>query len=76
MSTLIVLRLFAGFGGSAILSVGGGVVADSFRKETMGSAAAAFSLGPLLGPVVGPVAGGFVTQALGWRWVFVWGQEG
>jgi len=55
IATLIVLRLFAGIGGSAILSVGGGVIADMFRKEKMGGATAAFSLGPLLGPVVGPV---------------------
>ena len=56
IGTLIALRLFAGIGGSAVLSVGGGVIADSFRKEQMGSATAAFTIGPLLGPVIGPVA--------------------
>jgi MFS family permease len=55
IGTLITLRLFAGIGGSAVLSVGGGVIADAFPKEKMGGATAAFSLGPLLGPVVGPV---------------------
>ena len=44
MTTLIILRLFAGIGGSSILSVGGGVIADTFRKEQMGAATAAFSL--------------------------------
>ena len=52
---LIVLRLFAGIGGSVVLFVGGGVIADVFPKEKMGGATVAFSLGPLLGPVVGPV---------------------
>jgi multidrug resistance protein len=70
MATLIVLRLFAGIGGSAVLSVGGGVIADAFPKEKMGAATAAFAMGPLLGPVIGPVIGGFLTQALGWRWNF------
>jgi len=55
IGTLIVLRLFAGIGGSAVLSVGGGVISDAFRKEKMGGATAAFSIGPLIGPVVGPV---------------------
>jgi MFS family permease len=55
IGALIALRLFAGIGGSAVLSVGGGVIADAFPKEKMGGATAAFSLGPLLGPVVGPV---------------------
>lgn len=81
IACLIVLRLFAGIGGSAVLSVGGGVISDTFPREKMGGATAAFSMGPLLGPVVGPVmyfsvscqwligSGGFVTQAIGWRWV-------
>lgn len=81
IACLIVLRLFAGIGGSAVLSVGGGVISDTFPREKMGTATAAFSMGPLLGPVVGPVmyfsvscqwligSGGFVTQAIGWRWV-------
>jgi MFS family permease len=55
IGTLIALRLFAGIGGSAVLSVGGGVIADAFPKEKMGGATAAFSIGPLLGPVIGPV---------------------
>jgi MFS family permease len=55
IATLIVLRLFAGIGGSAVLSVGGGIISDAFPKERMGGATASFSLGPLLGPVIGPV---------------------
>jgi MFS family permease len=50
-----VLRLFAGIGGSAVLSVGGGIIADTFPKEKMGAATAAFTIGPLIGPVAGPV---------------------
>ena len=55
IGTLIVLRLFAGLGGSAILSVGGGIIADTFPREKMGAATASFAIGPLIGPVVGPV---------------------
>lgn len=39
-------------------------------QEKRGAAMASFAIGPLLGPIVGPVVGGFVTDALGWRWVF------
>ena len=55
IGTLIVLRLLAGIGGSAILSVGGGIIADTFPREKMGVATASFAIGPLIGPVVGPV---------------------
>ena len=55
IATLIILRLFAGLGGSAVLSVGGGVISDVFPKEKMGAATASFTIGQLLGPVIGPV---------------------
>ena len=32
---------------------------------------AIYSLGPLLGPGVGPIIAGFVTQGVGYRWLFV-----
>jgi len=60
LSALIVFRFLAGIGGSAILSVGGGIISDCFREENIGRASAAFGVGPLLGPVVGPVAYYFI----------------
>jgi MFS family permease len=29
-----------------------------------------YTLGPVIGPAIGPVGGGFLAQAMGWRWVF------
>ena len=59
----------AGFGGSAPLSIGGGVLGDCWRPEERGQAVALYSLAPLLGPVVGPVAGAWIAQKSTWRWV-------
>ncbi|KAI1120243.1 putative MFS multidrug transporter [Nemania abortiva] len=70
ITSLLVFRLFAGLGGSACLSVGGGIVSDLFDSNERGVATAVFALGPLLGPVVGPIIGGFLSQAAGWRWIF------
>src|SRR5271154_19986 len=30
-----------------------------------------FLLSPFIGPVLGPIVGGYVTQAVGWRWT-IW----
>lgn len=30
-----------------------------------------YIMGPLLGPVLGPVMGGFVSEHLGYKWVFI-----
>ncbi|CAD6445405.1 9d2cef70-8f04-4052-891f-e8c3bb5331d7 [Sclerotinia trifoliorum] len=53
---MIACRLFAGLGGSARLSIGGGVLADCWYAEQRGRAIAIYSLAPLLGPAVGPIA--------------------
>ncbi|KIP12227.1 hypothetical protein PHLGIDRAFT_62113 [Phlebiopsis gigantea 11061_1 CR5-6] len=67
---LIAFRFLAGLGGSAPLSIGGGVLGDCWKPEERGQAVALYSLAPLLGPVVGPVAGAWVAQRSTWRWVF------
>lgn len=32
---------------------------------------AVYSLGPLIGPAVGPIAGGFISETIGYKYVFV-----
>ncbi|KAA1478671.1 MFS polyamine transporter [Dentipellis sp. KUC8613] len=67
---LIGFRFLAGLGGSAPLSVGGGVLGDVWHAEQRGQAIAVYSLAPLLGPVIGPIAGGWIAERSTWRWVF------
>ncbi|KAF8623256.1 hypothetical protein AX17_007502 [Amanita inopinata Kibby_2008] len=69
-SQLIAFRLLSGLGGSAPLSIGGGVLGDIWRSEERGKAIAIYSLAPLLGPVIGPVCGAWIAERSTWRWVF------
>lgn len=53
--------------------IGAGVLGDLWRAEERGTAAAYYSLGPLLGPAVGPIIGGWIAQKVpndGYRWIF------
>ncbi|KZT12824.1 multidrug resistance protein 4 [Laetiporus sulphureus 93-53] len=68
---LIGFRILAGFVGSAPIACGGGTVSDLFSERDRASAMAVFSLGPLIGPVVGPIAGGFITETIGFKYVFI-----
>ncbi|KAH8789469.1 major facilitator superfamily domain-containing protein, partial [Hyaloscypha sp. PMI_1271] len=70
LSALIVFRFLAGVGGSGCLTIGGGVIADLFHPDRRGLASSVYTFGPLFGPVVGPICGGFISQRIGWRWVF------
>ena len=70
LNSLLGFRFLAGLFGSVVMANGGGTIADMIHQENRGAAMSAFAIGPLLGPIIGPVVGGFVSQSLGWRWVF------
>lgn len=69
ITTLIVLRFFAGAFGSSPLTNAGGVIADIFAAKQRGLAMSLFAAAPFMGPVLGPIVGGFVGETIGWRWV-------
>lgn len=69
-NALIGFRFLAGLFGSVPMTNGGGTIADMIAQEKRGAAMGAFAIGPLLGPIIGPVAGGYLSEAMGWRWVF------
>lgn len=74
IEALIVLRLLAGLGASAVQACGAATVADLYITEERGTALGLFYLGPLLGPFISPVMGGAVAIKWGWRatqWVMV-----
>ena len=57
LAGLIIMRFLAGFGGSACLTIGSGVIADMFVPAQRGKAVAMYSLGILFGPILGPICG-------------------
>lgn len=56
------------FVGSVTLSNAPGSIGDVFSEEDRTLAFSLFSLAIMNGPVLGPIVGGFVFEALGWRW--------
>ncbi|KAH6660398.1 major facilitator superfamily domain-containing protein [Truncatella angustata] len=68
LNSLIVFRFLAGIGGSAALTLGGGVIADLFPVEERGFALSIWTIGPTLGPSLAPLIGAFIAGSIGWRW--------
>ncbi|PNH72998.1 hypothetical protein VD0001_g4581 [Verticillium dahliae] len=70
IGTLIVCRAIDGIAFSAPMTLVGGTLADLWSNEERGVPMAAFSAAPFIGPAIGPLAGGFLSDALGWRWLY------
>ncbi len=67
---LIFARVLQGLAGGGLLAKAQSVVFESFAPEERGSAQAIFGLGVIAGPALGPVLGGWLTDQMGWRWIF------
>lgn len=63
----IVFRFFAGFAGVTPLTIGSGTIADCFKQEERGKVLAIWTAPVLIGPTVGPLVGGYLGEAVNWR---------
>ena len=70
LDQLIAFRLLQGALGSAMLPLSQAIMLDINPPGKHGSALALWGIGAVIGPVVGPLIGGWLTEALSWRWVF------
>ncbi|KIV99879.1 hypothetical protein, variant 1 [Verruconis gallopava] len=68
MASLIVMRLFAGIGGSAAMTIAPAVCADMYPIERRARSTATITMAQCLGPTLGPLIGSYVGERLGWRW--------
>ncbi|KAJ3578214.1 hypothetical protein NPX13_g2354 [Xylaria arbuscula] len=70
IATLLVGRAIDGIAFSAPITIIGGTLADLWKAEERGVPMAAFSAAPFIGPAIGPLVGGYLSDALGWRWLY------
>jgi EmrB/QacA subfamily drug resistance transporter len=68
---LIGARILQGIGGAMMVPVARLLLLRQVRKEEMLSAMAWLTMPAMIGPISGPPLGGFLTDAFGWRSVFL-----
>lgn len=69
MGMLIAFRLLNGLVVASVV-LGPSIIGDMFVQEQRGGAMALTVFGPILGPLAAPIIGGYLTEAIGWRWNF------
>jgi EmrB/QacA subfamily drug resistance transporter len=67
---LIAMRVLQGVGSALVQGIGPAIVVSVFPTSERGRALGLNSTTVALGGISGPVLGGFVADALGWRWIF------
>jgi EmrB/QacA subfamily drug resistance transporter len=71
VGTLIAARVLQGLGGAMMVPVARLLLLRQVRKDEMLNAMAWLTMPALLGPISGPPLGGLLTDAFGWRAVFL-----
>jgi DHA2 family multidrug resistance protein len=67
---LILARVLQGLCGGGLLAKAQSILFETFPKKELPAAQALFGIGVIAGPALGPVLGGYLTDMLGWRWIF------
>lgn len=68
--TAVLARAIQGAAGAAMMPLGQAAVLDVTPPEEQGRTMSILGLGMMFGPLIGPTLGGWLTEALNWRWVY------
>ncbi|MGO3115137.1 MDR family MFS transporter [Enterococcus pseudoavium] len=70
VTSFIAFRLLQGFTAGIITPLMSTLLVKTAGPENIGRVMAIVSTPMIFGPILGPVLGGFIIQALSWRWIF------
>jgi MFS transporter, DHA2 family, multidrug resistance protein len=70
LTMLVISRVLQGLAGGGLLAKAQSLLFETFPREEQGAAQGMFGIGVIAGPALGPVLGGYLTDTLGWRWIF------
>ncbi len=66
----IAMRVVQGASGGIIVPMSQSILLEAFPAEKRGRALSYFGVGVVFGPIIGPILGGWITDNIGWRWIF------
>jgi DHA2 family multidrug resistance protein len=68
---MILYRIVQGLSGAAFVPLAQAILFDINPPEKFAEAMSIFGAGVVLAPILGPALGGWITESLNWRWVFL-----
>jgi EmrB/QacA subfamily drug resistance transporter len=70
IESLVFFRIVQGIGGGMLTPVGTAMLYRAFTPAERARASAIMSVPTMVAPMLGPVFGGFLVDAVNWRWIF------
>ncbi|HJQ44921.1 MAG TPA: DHA2 family efflux MFS transporter permease subunit [Amycolatopsis sp.] len=70
IESLIVFRVLQGFGGGMLMPAGMTILTKTAGPHRVGRVMAVLGVPMLIGPIGGPILGGYLVDAVSWRWIF------
>ena len=70
LGEMVVFRIVQGVFGAALVPLAQVALLQEYPREQHGRMIALWTMGVLIGPIIGPTLGGYLTDALSWRWAF------
>jgi len=70
LSEIVLFRLLQGVSGAALVPMSQSIMVATFPLKDRGKAMAIWGMGVMVGPILGPTLGGWLTEAISWRWTF------
>ncbi|HTT79954.1 MAG TPA: DHA2 family efflux MFS transporter permease subunit [Stellaceae bacterium] len=71
LGLLIFARGLQGIAGGGLQPTAQAFLADAFPPQKRGQAFAMYGLAVVFAPAIGPTVGGWITDTMSWRWVFL-----
>ncbi len=70
LEQMVLARIAQGLFGAPLVPVSQALVLATFPERQRSMAMACWGMGVILGPIIAPTLGGYLTEHLGWRWIF------